>query len=61
MRIDHAISHAGRAKLTDSERHQRFLDMAHEVEASDNPDDFERAFDNVVTAKPKDKGCLTEL
>jgi hypothetical protein len=31
--------------------------MAREVEASDNPDDFEKAFDKVATApKPKDKG-----
>jgi hypothetical protein len=35
-------------KLTDAERHKRFLDMAREVEASDNAEDFERAFRKVV-------------
>jgi hypothetical protein len=37
-------------KLTDSERHKRFLDMAREVEASDDPKDFEKAFKKVVSA-----------
>jgi hypothetical protein len=35
-------------KLTDSERHKRFLDMAREVEASDDSKDFEKAFKKVV-------------
>ena len=39
--------------LTDAERHKRFVDMAREVEASDNPKDFERAFRKIVPAKPK--------
>ena len=38
-------------KLTDAERHKRFLDMAREVEASNDPKDFDRAFDKVVTSK----------
>lgn len=38
-------------KLTDSERHERFKDMAREVEASKNPEDFERAFIAVSTAE----------
>jgi hypothetical protein len=36
-------------KLSDAERHKRFVEMAHEVEASDNPRDFDRAFAKVVT------------
>ncbi len=35
-------------KLTDAERHKRFVAMAKEVEASDDPKDFEKAFRNVV-------------
>lgn len=38
--------------LTDAERHQRFVDMAREVQASDKPKDFEKAF-KAVTGKPK--------
>jgi hypothetical protein len=47
-----------KTKLTDAERHKRFVEMAREVEASDNPKDFERAFTRVVTApkKPKPHG-----
>jgi len=39
-------------KLTDAERHKRFLETAREVEASEDPKDFDRAFDKVVTPKP---------
>jgi len=39
-------------KLTDAERHKRFVEMAREVEASDDPKDFERAFERVVTPRP---------
>lgn len=35
-------------KLTAKERHRRFLDMAHEVEADENPEAFDRAFTKVV-------------
>lgn len=38
--------------LTDAERHKRFVEMAHEVQASDKPKDFEKAF-KAVTEKPK--------
>lgn len=38
--------------LTDAERHERFKDMAREVEASNDPRAFEKAFDKVVE-KPK--------
>lgn len=37
-------------KLTDAERHARFKDMAREVEASEDPKDFEEAFDRVSRA-----------
>jgi hypothetical protein len=37
-------------KLTDAERHKRFVAMAREVEASDSPADFDRAFKKVVPA-----------
>jgi hypothetical protein len=42
-------------KLTDAERHKRFVDMAKEVEASEDPKDFERAFEKVATPKAKDQ------
>ena len=38
-------------KLTDAERHKRFLDMAREVEASDDSKDFDKAFDKIVSPK----------
>jgi hypothetical protein len=31
-------------KFTDAERHKRFVETAKKVEASDNIDDFDRAF-----------------
>ena len=42
-----------KTKLTDAERHQRFVDMARQVEASDDPKSFDKAFKKV--AKPKRK------
>jgi hypothetical protein len=38
-------------KFTDAERHARFLAMAKEVDASDDPADFERAFSTVAHSK----------
>jgi len=38
-------------KLTDAERHKRFVEMAREVEASDDPKDFESALKKVVKSK----------
>jgi hypothetical protein len=35
-------------RLTDDERHQRFKDMAREVEVSDRPEDFDKAFDRII-------------
>jgi hypothetical protein len=41
-------------KLTDVERHKRFVDMAHEVGASEDPKDFDKAFKKVTeTKEPK--------
>lgn len=40
---------APQPKLTNTERHKRFVEMAREVEASDDPKDFEKAFKKVVT------------
>jgi hypothetical protein len=39
---------ASKPKLTDAERHKRFVEMAKEVEASPDAKDFERAFKKVV-------------
>jgi hypothetical protein len=38
-------------KLTDAERHKRFVDMAKEVQASEDPKDFESAFKKVTAPK----------
>lgn len=35
-------------KLTDAERHKRFVEMAREVEASESPRAFDRAFKRVT-------------
>jgi hypothetical protein len=39
---------ARKDKLTEAERHARFVAMAKEVGASDDPRDFDRAFDKVA-------------
>lgn len=38
-------------KLTDAERHKRFVAMAREVGASDDPKDFDRAFEKVANKR----------
>jgi hypothetical protein len=38
-------------KLSDSERHKRFVEMAREVEASHDPKDFEKAFKKIVSSR----------
>jgi hypothetical protein len=38
-------------KLTDAERHKRFVEMAREVEASDDPKVFDKAFKRVTSPK----------
>jgi hypothetical protein len=40
-------------KLTDAERHKRFVKMAREVEASEDPQAFDKAFKKVVPAKAR--------
>lgn len=41
-------------KLTDEERHQRFLETAKKVEASEKPEDFDQAFKKVAfSGNPK--------
>jgi hypothetical protein len=35
-------------EMTDAERHERFVQMAHEVEASTREEDFEKAFAKVT-------------
>lgn len=42
---------ATKPKLTDTERHKRFVEMAKEVEASPDAKDFEKAFKKVISAK----------
>jgi hypothetical protein len=37
-----------RTRLTDAERHKRFVETARKVEASDDPKDFDEAFKKVV-------------
>jgi hypothetical protein len=39
-------------KLTDADRHKRFVEMARQVGASDDPKDFEKAFEKVAPTKP---------
>ena len=43
-------------KLTDDERHARFKEMAREVRASEDPEDFDRAFEKVTHTPPSGKG-----
>jgi hypothetical protein len=38
-------------KLTDAERHKRFVEMAREVEADETPEAFEKAFKKVTAKK----------
>ncbi len=39
-------------KLTDAERHKRFVETAKKVEASENLADFDRAFAKVAKHRP---------
>jgi hypothetical protein len=38
-------------KLTDAQRHKRFVEMAREVEASESPKAFDRAFKRVISTQ----------
>ena len=40
-------------KLTDAERHKRFVETAKKVDASEKSDDFDVAFDHLLTRKEK--------
>jgi hypothetical protein len=42
-------------RLTDAERHKRFVEMAREVKASDDPNEFDKAFTKVVTPRNEKK------
>ncbi len=39
-------------KPTDAERHKRFKDMAREVDASEDAEDFDQAFAAITRAPP---------
>jgi hypothetical protein len=39
-----------RPKLTDAERHERFVETAKKVGASEDIDDFDRAFSQLINA-----------
>jgi hypothetical protein len=40
-------------KLTDEERHKRFVETARKVEASEDPKEFDKAFKKVVSKTTK--------
>lgn len=40
-------------KLTNEERHERFKEMAREVEASNKPEAFDEAFEKVTNVPPQ--------
>jgi hypothetical protein len=42
---------AKKPKLTDADRHRRFVEMAKQVGASDDPKDFDKAFSKVAKRK----------
>ena len=46
-----------KAKLSDADRHKRFVDMAREVEASDDPKAFDKAFKRVVPPRKASKSA----
>jgi len=46
---------ARKPKLTDAERHKRFVEMAREVGASDDPKAFDKAFKTVAGRRAKKK------
>jgi hypothetical protein len=46
------VTEKKKTKLTDAERHKRFVETAKKVEASDSTSDFDRAFKNVAGKAP---------
>jgi hypothetical protein len=53
MILDMPRKTARKPKLTDAERHKRFVEMARQVGASDDPKAFEKAFKKVVKSTRK--------
>jgi hypothetical protein len=51
MSADMARKTDSKTKLTDAERHKRFVEMARKVEASEDPKDFDKAFKAVVAPR----------
>jgi hypothetical protein len=49
--MTHKPTAKAKPKLTDAERHKRFVAMARELGASDKAEDFERAFKTVASRK----------
>jgi hypothetical protein len=41
-----------RPKLTDADRHARFVDTARKVEASEDPAEFEKVFKKIISKRP---------
>lgn len=53
-------SKKSKPRLTDVERHKRFVAMAKEVGASDDPKDFERAFKKITAKRSTESRRQTE-
>ena len=53
--VSKAPKSKSKAKLTDAERHKRFVAMGEEVGASKDPKDFEKAFKSVAPSGPSRK------
>jgi len=47
------ITHGSKSKpkLTDAERHKRFVETARKVEASDDPEDFDKTLKTIASHK----------
>ena len=46
-------SSKAKPKLTDAERHARFVETAREIGVDESPEAFDRAFDRVVKSKDR--------
>ena len=44
-----------KTKLSHEDRHERFVEMAREVEASEDPKDFDKAFNRVTPSAPRSR------
>jgi len=47
---------SGKPKLTDAERHKRFVEVAKKIGASEKTADFDEAFSKLTTKRAKPKG-----